>query len=880
MLSASASALAIMAAGQALGQDVDTVDEVVVTGIRASIQQSIETKRNANAVVDVLSAEDVGKFPDKNLAEALQRVPGVTINREFGEGERVSLRGLAPNLTRTLYNGHGLATADWFILDQQSATRSFNFLMLPSEIIGQTVVYKSPTADLEEGGVGGTVNVITRKPLDLEPLTVYASAQGAYTEMSDKWDPQFSGLVSWKNADETLGVLVAGVYQKRQIRRDAIEVLGYSNYTLNGQSLLVPALIGSALFQQERVRQGANFEVQWKPNDRVELALSGLYSKFDADNFNQNYMAWGSNALGSAGGTLTNATIQDDTVVAGTITSGPGGRAVVFDAIDRSALAETRNINFEAKLNPTEDWALRFQVGYTDASGDTESQPFAEFAQPGSFTYDLRGGLPKVSYGGGINPASPAGMIFDFASLHQITNDDSEFYAYADAERQLELGALSAVKFGVKYTDHERETDFQATTYGGFFMPLEASGCGGRCTAANFAGGPLPSDFAEDFAQPGALTSYWQVDRDKLQSIFYGLPASVRARVPNYPEIFSVQEKAFAGYVMGEFEGEGWRGNIGVRVINTEQTSTGYGTSLAATDPGRVSNAFGDFRLISVTREYTDVLPSANFTFDLTDDLILRFAAARVMGRPDFTDIAPRVSLNPGALSGAGGDPNIDPYRANQFDVSFEWYPRPQTMVAAALYLKDLQSFITDRPVTQTFGIETQTPNASLCTPAGGANPNLFNCQFTINRRANGGGGKLQGVELSVQAPIWNGFGVLGSYTYSDAELDSGEPLPGNSTHAFNLTAFYENDRLSARLAYAQRSEFFVTFDRATQLNQDGLKQLDASVVFNVTDQLALTFDAQNLTDEEIVQYAGDSFRPRGTYDYGRTYFVGARFRY
>ena len=164
-------------AGFAHAQTAPVVEEVVVTGIRYSLQQSIETKRDADGVIDVITAEDVGKFPDKNLAEALQRVPGVTVNREFGEGERINIRGTDFRLTKTLLNGHSLSTADWFILDQLNTTRSFNYLLLPADIIGQTIVYKTSQADLEEGGIGGTVDVKTRNPLDLEPFTIYGASK-------------------------------------------------------------------------------------------------------------------------------------------------------------------------------------------------------------------------------------------------------------------------------------------------------------------------------------------------------------------------------------------------------------------------------------------------------------------------------------------------------------------------------------------------------------------------------------------------------------------------------------------------------------------------------------------------------------------------------
>ena len=279
---------------QAVAQaPVAELEEVVVTGIRASLTQSLDAKRAAEGVLDAISAEDVGKFPDKNLAEALQRVPGVQVNREFGEGERVTVRGTSPTLTRMLFNGHSLATADWFILDQLNTTRSFNYLMFPADIIGQAAVYKTSQADLEEGGIGGTIDVKTRNPLDLDELEFSGSLQAVHTELADQTDPQATALVSWKNSDETLGLLAAAIYQKREIRRDGVEVLGYFDADPGPAVVDAPTHIGSALFEQERIRTGGNVAVQWRPSDDLEFNLTGLYTKFDADNVNANFIAWG-----------------------------------------------------------------------------------------------------------------------------------------------------------------------------------------------------------------------------------------------------------------------------------------------------------------------------------------------------------------------------------------------------------------------------------------------------------------------------------------------------------------------------------------------------------------------------------------------------------
>jgi iron complex outermembrane receptor protein len=228
------------------------------------LREAVKVKRDDPAIVDAIVAKDVNKLPDKNLAEAASRVPGVVINREFGEGERVSLRGLGPNLVHTTVNGHNVAVADWFVLEQLAATRSFNYLVLPSETIGLLKVYKSPTAELDEGGIGGTIDVRTRKPLDLKSSAVSASLQNAYTQKSGKNDPNGSLMANWKNSAGDFGILFAGVYDRRNIRRDGVEVLGYSPQPAAGGNL-VPDLIGSALFQQERVRKAFNAEMQFRP---------------------------------------------------------------------------------------------------------------------------------------------------------------------------------------------------------------------------------------------------------------------------------------------------------------------------------------------------------------------------------------------------------------------------------------------------------------------------------------------------------------------------------------------------------------------------------------------------------------------------------------
>lgn len=662
-------------------------------------------------------------------------------------------------------------------------------------------------------------------------------------------------------------------------------MLGYQPVTIGGTTAQVPSLIGSALFQQERERYGGNIALQFRPSDQVEINVTGLYSRFGANNFNQNYLAWGSKALGD-GGTLTNTTVRNGTVVKGTITSPATSRAAVFDAIDRQAYAETLSGDADLVWHPSDEGTLHLKVGYTEAHGNTEQQPFYEGASPGGFTYDISGKVPQVTFTG-INPTVPGNLILDFASLHKVTSTDKEKYAYFDYEHEVDLGPINAIKVGAKFTDHDRVTQFLATTYGAFYLTLTGpTGCGTRaCTSADFAGGNTPSDFLSNVALPGTLTNYFQVDRTKLQNILTRLPAAARERIINPTENYSINEKTYGGYVMAKLGGkdEGWNANFGVRVVRTDQDSRGNQLGLAATTPGLVPNLFGAYLPVVVKRGYTDFLPSANLSVDVSPNVVVRFAASRSVARPDYTDIVPRVSLNPGSLTGDGGDPSVQPYRANNYDASIEWYPDRDTVVAAALYYKDIGSYIVNRTVQERFPVQNATnPNASRCTVSASstvANP-LFDCLFDINRRSNGSGGTNKGAELQISRPIAYGFGAIINYTYSDAKSDAGDPIPGNSKHALNLTGYYENDFASVRLSYNYRSAFFINIDRAAPLNQKATDSLDASLSFKVTDNVSLTADAVNLANSKIEQYSGTQDRFRAIYDNGRQYYFGARMRF
>ena len=427
----------------------------------------------------------------------MQRVPGVVTQKDFGEGERINLRGTISTLTNVTLNGHSLSTADWFILDQQNATRSFNYLMLPADLIGRVEVEKTAQADVQEGGIGGTVNVETRKPLALQPVTAYASIEGSRNELAAKTEPNATGLVSFKDPEDRFGFLLAAIYQDLNIRRDGFEVLGYAPISTTNATL-IPTLINSALFEQDRVRKGANFDFQVRPTEQLEFNLNGLLSVFNAENTNQSWLADPQRAIGN-GGAITNCVVAAGACVAGTVSSlnnGTSDFAFFYDSFHRIAKTTSHNIDLDTKYTPDPTWTLHLDFGYTDATGNTNPQYFPEFGAPGAFTYDFRNGAPQVhpipnGNGVTVNFANPNSFAFDFANADQFLNDDRETYLYADALKELDFGALKSIKFGVKGTNHERDATGNYTTYGAFSAPILKE----NIPTAAWSAGPQPRQF-------------------------------------------------------------------------------------------------------------------------------------------------------------------------------------------------------------------------------------------------------------------------------------------------------------------------------------------------------------------------------------------------
>jgi iron complex outermembrane receptor protein len=891
-----ASAVAFALSGMALQAHGQTpppakkadVETITVTGIRASLERSIETKRNADSVIEVITADDVGKLPDKNIADAVQRVPGVTISSAsggeggFDENDRVSMRGTNPSLTQTLINGHAVASGDWFVLDQVSLVgRSVSFSLLPSELVSQVIVRKSATADLVEGGVAGAVDIITRRPLQFtKPITLEGSAGLVYADLPKKTDGQFSGLVNWKNNAGTMGVMLQGFSEDRHLRRDGQETLGYAQVAA-GSALATahpdlvnayyPTLIGSTLFEQKRERKGGLIDIEIKPTNDLDLNLSAFTSKMEATNYNRNWMFWGAHVFPSANLLPSSYTLSGNTITAANFpnigTADNKAQYAIVDNIYRpGSYAKTDFVNLDGKWSMTDRFTLSGQVGSTKGKGVTPKQDVFEgdVFNTGA-TYQMHGvsSPVDVAYPSG-NPSNFAGTSLDwiFGASPAGTNDE-EKYGQLDGELTWDKGAFSSIKFGGRWSEHKRDT-FQVAQGPNFaadpFNAANLPAWNGTTYPGNFASG-LGGNFPRNVWQldPGILEQWGDLysNRDPLAREFWSGE-------------FSMKEKVTAGYVMASFEGQGFSGNVGGRLVSTKEEVTvnvGVPGDVCAVQapcpqvPNAITtSAFGTFYKNTVRHTYTDFLPSANLRFDLGNNQLIRVAAARTIARPDYSALGGSITADDTTHTGNGGNPDLKPIRSNNLDLSWEWYYGPRSLVTVGGFLMNLNNYVAfgTHPITL-LNIRTNTFDT-------------YNISAPINSS-----GSVKGMELSWQQPLSMGFGFQANYTYANASEDNGAALVGASKNTYNAVGYWENHGFSARLAYTYRSHFFVGLDRSTPEYQDDTGTLGASIGYQLTKNVSLNFDGLNLNDPILKYYGINKDQPRAFYRNGRQYYFTVR---
>ena len=819
----------------------EDLEVIQVTGIRGSLKANVNAKRFADSVVDVITADDIGKFPDKNVAESLSRITGVAVSREFGEGEKITIRGSGPNQNRALLNGQNVATADWFILD--SPSRGFNFTLLPSSLVKAIEVYKTPEADVDEGSIGGTIVLKTRKPLELDANTIKIGLQAQYSETSGQTDPQVDVLYSWKNEQENFGALISITKQDRTVQREGLEVLGWTDSKFDERETIFASL-------------------QWAPSDNLELTLNILDSSMDANNHNTNLLIRPQNDDAAE---FSNVQANGDAIYAATVV---GAGAYEWDFINRESSTETNSYDLEINYE-ADDYTVHAQIGSTRAKGGTYNETSWSFTPnvDGGYSFDLSG-KPTINID--VDPTDGSLWKQNWTWGGNKPTTDEEVYAQIDFDVPVEYGVFNAVKFGVKYRDHDRAQGRQAYSWHG---PKTSSDPDSSYMSDIFAQCPTlascgQSNGTQDVADNvvnGNVTNQLMGNRDAFWNLGFGENADYA--VSNVlGEIWKINESILALYAKGSFYGEGFRGNMGVRIVQTDQTSESYHFSADSWGFHTIDRDWltpEKLEWVSVDHSYTEVLPSFNVAFDVTDDQIVRFGAARVMSRANFADLAPITTtsdLNGEFPTGTAGNPGLKPMIANQFDLSWEWYFDDASLISATYFYKDISSYRTVNSNTEQFYNEQTEQMVDV----------------TVNRPVNGLGGSTEGVEIGYQQDFGD-IGFVANYTYTSAKNNQVDGLvEGASKNMYNVTAFYENELFGARLMYNYRSKWFKGVNwTGAQLWNDAYGQLDFSSSYTISENINLVFEAVNLTDEEIVEYDTQENRLMSIYQNGRRFVVG-----
>lgn len=874
LVGGSLSAMALSGAVFAADEDkLERIEEIEVLGIRQSLQKSMDIKRFSSSVVDAITSEDIGKFPDKNVAESLARIPGVAISRDFGEGQGVTIRGMEPSRNLTLVNGQAVGTSQWFVL--ADATRNFNYELLSPEMIGSVEVYKSAQADIDEGGLGGTVILNTRKPLDLDAHTINLSVDAQYSDLAEETDPSFSGLYSWKNESETFGALIAVSRQERTVRRETTELFTPAYFTQYDRDWdastnpatpfnppageteqgMVPWGVGSALFEQERKRTGVDINLQWAPTDAFKTGLHYFNSEMKADNTNSNLIGipfrgvFGPNNVSE--GTVENGVITELAVDGGD----PAGWAnhVAFDNIYRDgSTMETEILDLEFDFQG-DTYAISAQVGTTSGKG-VNNDFFTEFfaySQDPRVNFDFYnpgGDAPSIDYSRSpwlSNPTDQMALTGVFEQTNKT--DDSEDYAQVDVNFDVALGPVNELKFGAK----ARSRSFEQERYKSEMMN-GAAGSESLGWAGDFSAGSFTVD--HDETSMGSTTVFLP-NEGAMRDAFFGLSTCTSGSTTlcrtkyaiERASSYEIDEDINSVYAMAKFEGNRFRGNVGVRYVETDTTSSGWDLA--------------NDKAISADGSYDNVLPSLNFVYDLTDDLLLRFAAGKSISRPAPFALSYAVNLTPETSSGTAGNPALEPEEATQFEFGAEWYLSDASLLSATMFKKDIEGYI------------------YTTTKSGTINGTYINALTTFENGDNAG---LEGVELSAQYSFDNGFGLGANYTYTN-QTEGDVAFPMLSEDVFNATAYYEGNNFTARLNYSYRSEFFKTLQENGELLGDEQVQWDAQISYAITDNITLRAELLNITDETIddIYRAGNGQEVTGTQIYnGRRFFVGASFKF
>lgn len=853
--------------GVSKSEEPDKVQSITVNGYRNSIKRAFDIKLASDTIVDSIVADDIGKLPDQNIAEAIARVPGVTISRGHGEGQFITVRGLGPEFNSALFNGRVLAT--------ENEGREYSFDILPPELISGVDVHKTASASQIEGGIGSTVNMKTAQPLDLGDKFV-VSGQGNYDRQRGKVSPQTSGVFSRKSSDGTFGALAAFSYINRKIQGQRIFTDGWeanlsvkdaSGKAINGVS--APTWIEYGINDTNRERSSGLVTLQWKPSKELVFTVDGLYSKLDVNDNNHVFFFW------TSPDRINSATVDSHNTI--TSFTGVGDEGITTQI--RPRLAKTKQLGFNAKWTPTARLSTVFDVSYSKATDSTggnqawfDSNLHATGFDPTKVNFHISpNGLP--SYGNLGNIADTSHATMGWLTWEGVSIADQISQASINSKYKFGSDTLKSIDFGVNYSDREKNRlsykspDSVQSLFSG--IPLPSSLFTTSSNSVNFMGSGT-----FDTAFPGydvyALQAYLLSDAAINKT---ANPAATRAALAANGGGLGVQfvpgnsgsarEKSYGAYVQANFGGalgdRDWSANVGVRYIGTNETSKGVGQEIVriitAPDKDPIV-VLSDPVPLTEGGSYREFLPSANFKLDVADGFMFQTAVAKTMTRPTLSQlrIARNINARERERAISDGNPNLKPMMAWNYDASVTWYDNKSNFLSVAAFAKRLTNLA-----------QNQTSTVQIL----GQN-------FLLSRPENIGSSNLHGVELSGQylfsslpAPF-DGFGVQANLTYVSQE--------GNSK-TYNLVGFYEKGPWQVRVAYNYRDAYLATLrgKRGQPENVAAYGEADASVSYAWNKHLTVFAQAINFNNEKYSNYSIYPERVITHESYGPRYAFGAR---
>ena len=902
-VAAGCAVLLISVAGATHAQQ--TGGELVVTGIRASIENAIATKRNSDGIVEALSAEDIGKLPDSTVAESVSRLPGVTAqrNKSTGRAQSVSVRGMSPDFNGALLNGREQAST--------GDSRGVEFDQFPAELLGSIVIHKTPEASLVGQGLASTIDLRTVRPLDFNKRTFSANVRSQRSGVDSgagegKGDRQSFSYVD-QFADRTLGIALG--YTK--LKDEGAEQLKFNSWggwnrdiPYNGKTVTIPGGFTADTEQSSSNREGLMAVVQYKPNKDFETVLDVFSSKgtFALKKTGLEGAFLENSVYDPAGKLLPGAIVNS----AGIVTSGTmdGYKGVVRNHLESG----------DDKLDSF-GWNTKMKVGDWKAAADISQSKVSRV----SSRYETTAGLPgdgnkggrtdTVSWSGfnGTNLADTlfkTGLSYADRSVIKLTDvdgwsggPDSPQAGYVaipqvtdkvdnvrfSGRRNVEYGPISSVEIGANFSDR---TKVRTTQEGRLVVK------GGD----PYAGAAVPGTATNVAGTTGLAVVSWD-PRGSLGTI-YDLAKKVDSDILN--KDWSVNEKVTTTYVKGDVDGTlfgmPYRGNVGAQLVNTDQSSTGFNVNRATCTGNTVATCPG----ISIGngKTYSDFNPSLNLNFDAGDDQVLRVGVAKVLARPNMGDM--RSSMNfsydstKGTYTGDGGNPGLEPFRAKSFDVSYEKYFGKKGYVSIAGFYKNLDTYI----------LKTATPfDFRAYAPTGLP----YGTMGMLTRPINGQGGTISGVEVAINVPfsmvtpVLDGFGVMAnmSSTSSNVNLpaasfstqDIGKdkiPLPGLSKNVNNLRFYYEKSGFQFAVAGRQRSDFlgeisdFQDNRQLTFIKGETVVDLQAGYEFQQgpAKGLSLLFQVNNATNAQFQRYSNTPDNIVEKVKYGKIYLMGATYKF